>query len=100
MEAIVKKTNNIEPNPEPDYWGKLKHQYAGQIMQGILNNISIDSIDKDKEKEIINLSLRLSNELVNGMKSSHKLQREYSRIKNRRSEEITSVNLGDDILPF
>lgn len=100
MEAIVKKTNNIEPNPEPDYWEKLKHQYVGQIMQGILNNISIDSIDKDKEKEIINLSLRLSNELVNGMKSSHKLQREYSRIKNRRSEEITSVNLGDDFLPF
>jgi hypothetical protein len=87
---------NIEPNPEPDYWEKLKHQYVGQIMQGILNNISIDSIDKDKEKEIVNLSLRLSNELVNGMKASHKIQREYLR----RSEEITSVNLEDDILPF
>lgn len=85
---------NIEP--DPDYWEKLKHQYVGQIMQGILNNISIDSIDKDKEKEIVNLSLRLSNELVNGMKFSHKLQREYLR----RSEEITSVNLEDDHLPF
>lgn len=87
---------NIETNPDPDYWEKLKHQYAGQIMQGILNNISIDSIDKDKEKEIVKLSLRLSNELVNGMEASHKLQREYLR----RSEEITSVNLDDDPLPF
>lgn len=26
------------PKDEPDYWEKLKHQYAGMAMQGILSN--------------------------------------------------------------
>lgn len=26
------------PKDEPDYWEKLKHQYAGMAMQGLLSN--------------------------------------------------------------
>lgn len=29
---------DLEITDEPDYWEKLKHQYAGMIMQGILSN--------------------------------------------------------------
>lgn len=29
---------DITDNAEPDYWEKLKHQYAGMAMQGILAN--------------------------------------------------------------
>ena len=35
-------------NYEPDYWEKLKHQYAGMAMQGILANpetIGLEDID-------------------------------------------------------
>ena len=29
---------DYEANAEPDYWEKLKHQYAGMAMQGIVMN--------------------------------------------------------------
>ena len=31
-------------NNTPDYWEKLKHQYAGMAMQGILNNNLLSSV--------------------------------------------------------
>ena len=33
-EAII----SMAKKNEPDYWEKLKHQYAGMAMQGILSN--------------------------------------------------------------
>ena len=39
--------NNVEILNEPDYWEKLKHQYAGMAMQGMLS-------DKEMFNTIIN----------------------------------------------
>ena len=36
-EAIIKMARE----DEPDYWEKLKHQYAGMAMQGLLSNPQI-----------------------------------------------------------
>ena len=30
--------NEVEVITDPDYWERLKHQYAGMAMQGILSN--------------------------------------------------------------
>ena len=32
---------------EPDYWEKLKHQYAGMAMQGILANYGVEPLPDD-----------------------------------------------------
>ena len=36
MQDLLEEIELIEENP--DYWEKLKHQYAGMAMQGILSN--------------------------------------------------------------
>ena len=33
------------PKDEPDYWEKLKHQYAGMAMQGLLTNPKLCEIE-------------------------------------------------------
>lgn len=38
-EAIIK----MDRKDEPDYWDKLKHQYAGMIMQGMCANPQWDN---------------------------------------------------------
>ena len=35
---IIDSYADIETAKDPDYWEKLKHQYAGMAMQGILTN--------------------------------------------------------------
>ena len=35
---IIDSYADIEITKEPDYWEKLKHQYAGMAMQGLLAN--------------------------------------------------------------
>jgi hypothetical protein len=37
---------------EPDYWEKLKHQYAGMSMQGILSNNDLLTALCDGNKEV------------------------------------------------
>ena len=32
----------LESDPNPDYWTRLEHQYAGMAMQGILSNPEIE----------------------------------------------------------
>lgn len=36
---------------EPDYWEKLKHQYAGMAMQGILPKLLIYKLDNNSEDD-------------------------------------------------
>ena len=43
---------DIEKKADPDYWEKLKHQYAGMAMQGILSNPNIAHKDVSR-KELI-----------------------------------------------
>ena len=40
------------PKDEPDYWDKLKHQYAGMAMQGILSNNDLLTALCDGNKEV------------------------------------------------
>ena len=47
------KGSQIIPLPyEPDYWEKLKHQYAGMAMQGILSNNNLLTALCDRNKEV------------------------------------------------
>lgn len=36
--TVVFDDEELDINIKPDYWEKLKHQYAGMVMQGILSN--------------------------------------------------------------
>ena len=59
----------------PDYWDKLKHQYAGMAMQGILSNpeafgkiVSYYEDDDMVNKVIASKSLALATALVEKLK--------------------------------
>lgn len=54
---------------EPDYWEKLKHQYAGMALQGILSNpeqIALYDID------CVGLAVRMADLLINKLKEEEK----------------------------
>lgn len=58
---------------EPDYWKKLKHQYAGMAMQGILSSdkmLGILGMQKGKELDdmIGDMSVKIATTLVNRLK--------------------------------
>lgn len=62
---------------EPDYWEKLKHQYAGMAMQGILSSdkmLGILGMQKGKELDdmIGNMSVKIATALVNRLKEEEK----------------------------
>lgn len=62
--------DNID-NAEPDYWEKLKHQYAGMAMQGILSNNELyREICKSRNLEIT--IMEYATELVNRLKEEEK----------------------------
>jgi len=57
------------PKDEPDYWEKLKHQYAGMALQGILSNpeqIALYDID------CVGLAVRTVDLLINKLKEEEK----------------------------
>ena len=65
---------NVE-NKDPDYWEKLKHQYAGMAMQGILSNESIMcELDSEgivnKNTVVANMADRFATALVEKLKRS------------------------------
>ena len=60
-EAIAKMAHK----DEPDYWNKLKHQYAGMAMQGILSNQNIGA----DVAYMVNLSIEVATALVNKLKN-------------------------------
>lgn len=67
---------NIEIQDEPDYWEKLKHQYAGMAMQGILSNPDI-RLDFEENEEacvqaVARVSIKLATEHVNKLKEEEK----------------------------
>lgn len=56
---------------EPDYWEKLKHQYAGMAMQGILSNPDIELDFEGNEacvQAVAQVSIKLATALVNRLK--------------------------------
>lgn len=54
---------------KPDYWEKLKHQYAGMAMQGILSNCG--DIYQIKESMVAFLSKTFADELINQLKEEY-----------------------------
>ena len=60
-EAIVKMAHK----DTPDYWEKLKHQYAGMAMQGILSNERCLEESADKIAEV---AICYAKELVKGLR--------------------------------
>ena len=64
---------------EPDYWKKLKHQYAGMAIQGILNSdkiLGILGMQKGKELDdmIGDMSVKIATTLVNKLKEDEQCQ--------------------------
>ena len=59
--------NEIEiiQTKQPDYWEKLKHQYAGMAMQGILSNQNIGA----DVTYMVNLSTEVATALVEKLKN-------------------------------
>jgi hypothetical protein len=57
------------PKDEPDYWEKLKHQYVGMALQGILSNpeqIALYDID------CVAQAVRMADLLINKLKEEEK----------------------------
>ena len=62
-------------NSAPDYWEKLKHQYAGMAMQGLLSdNVAMEQIVYNQEgmiaKIVANFAFNCATALVEKMKES------------------------------
>lgn len=57
---------------EPDYWEKLKHQYAGMAMQGILANCNHQLWERETNSEgIAKRSYEIATALVNKLKEEN-----------------------------
>lgn len=69
------------PKDEPDYWEKLKHQYAGMAMQGILsNNELLDNILRgvyppDKPQHLANVINNYATALVDRLKEESQCEK-------------------------
>lgn len=58
--------DNID-STEPDYWEKLKHQYAGMAMQGILSNNELYRVIC-KSRNLETAIMEYATDLVNRLK--------------------------------
>lgn len=57
----------------PDYWEKLKHQYAGMAMQGILANCNHQLWEREaNSKGIAKNSYEIATALINELKEKEK----------------------------
>jgi hypothetical protein len=61
LEFLDVKEKSLSKN-EPDYWEKLKHQYAGQFMTAFINN-SNGIVELEKLKSAIYFATLLVNRL-------------------------------------
>lgn len=62
------------PKNEPDYWEKLKHQYAGMAMQGMLSNCEFPKYSTEGyyKHNIANNALEYATTLINKLKEEEK----------------------------
>ena len=65
---LAKQLKENQKFTETDYWEKLKHQYAGMAIQGILSNQNIGA----DAAYMVNLSIEYANALVEKLKSIEK----------------------------
>ena len=57
--------DELDFSGNPDYWEKLKHQYAGMAMQGLLSNERCWEENADKIAEV---AICYAKELIKGLK--------------------------------
>ncbi len=56
-EGLIDVKEKSLPKDEPDYWERLKHQYAGMAMQGMMNNsFLVGEFKKDPNNGISDMS--------------------------------------------
>lgn len=77
---IYDEEDLIIPKDEPDYWEKLKHQYAGMAMQGILSGDKISGVlgmQKMKELDAMigDMSVKIATTLVNRLKEDSQCEK-------------------------
>lgn len=66
------------PKDEPDYWEKLKHQYAGMAMQGILSNPDIELDFEGNEacvQDVAQASIKLATALIDKLKEESQCEK-------------------------
>jgi hypothetical protein len=63
-EAIIKMAHK----DEPDYWTRLEHQYAGMIVQGMVEHNGINFLND----AILNVAVQKAHALVGKMKGERK----------------------------
>lgn len=56
----------------PDYWEKLKHQYAGMAMQGILANPEMMSLD---DIDVAATAIRIANITISKLKEESQCEK-------------------------
>lgn len=73
---LAKQLKENQKFTEPDYWEKLKHQYAGMAMQGLLNNNLLSSVlfktgttHEDYINEVVNVADEYAKALITRMKN-------------------------------
>jgi hypothetical protein len=56
--------------PDPDYWTKLEHQYAGMAMQGLMSYVGQITPKEGRSfcDEIVGISFKVAHALVEKMK--------------------------------
>lgn len=62
------------PKDDPDYWEKLKHQYAGMAMQGILSNPDIE-LDFEGTEACVQASIKLATALIDKLKEESQCEK-------------------------
>ena len=64
----------IEDKDNPDYWTRLEHTYAGMAMQGLMSNVEQIAPKEGRSflDEIVGISFKVANALVEKMKEERK----------------------------
>lgn len=74
-EGLQYDADELEYDPDPDYWTRLEHQYAGMAMQGMLNNsllitglLKVNKSHEDVVAEVTGTAIRYAHALVEKLK--------------------------------
>lgn len=75
--SITFDADELDFDFEPDYWEKLKHQYAGMAMQGMLSNCKFPAYSTEGyyKENIANNALEYATALINKLKEEEKCEK-------------------------
>lgn len=62
----------IDYSEQPDYWEKLKHQYAGMAMQGILANPETVAL---YDEDVAAMAIRIANITISKLKEESQCEK-------------------------